>query len=145
MIGIVVDVSVAAKWVLPRADEPFVDEATDLLRRHTAGEIRIVVPDLFWAELGNVLCTATRMGRCTRSDAIAGLDFVREYDFQTLPSSTLIEEALNIAISFGGTAYDALYVALAVASNCQLVTADEKLVRALAPHLPVKAIATFVV
>jgi len=143
--GIVVDASVAAKWVLPRANESFVDQATDLLRRHISGEIRIVVPDLFWAELGNVLCTATRVGRCTKADAIAGLNFVREYDFQSLPSSALIEEALEIAIAYGQTVYDALYVALAVTSKCQFVTADDKLVRALAPHLPVKAVATFVV
>jgi predicted nucleic acid-binding protein len=34
--------------------------------------------------------------------------------------------------------YDALYVALAMTSKSQLITADEPLANALAAHLPVK-------
>jgi predicted nucleic acid-binding protein len=135
---IVVDVSVAAKWVLPRKNESFVDQAADLLRRYSAGEISVVVPDVFWAELGNVLWKAAQAGRCSGPDAIAGLDFVRKYHLPSIASSALIEHALEIAIVFGQTVYDALYVALAVESNAQLVTADEKLARGVAPHLPVK-------
>ena len=41
-------------------------------------------------------------------------------------------------MNYSRTVYDALYVALAMKSKSQLVTADEKLANALAAHLPVK-------
>ncbi len=47
------------------------------------------------------------------------------------PSRDLMEAALEIALAHGRTVYDAIYVALAVARDCALVTADERLVRAL--------------
>lgn len=140
---LVVDVSVAAKWVLPQANEPFANEAGQLLQAYIDGEIRVLVPDLFWTELGNVLWKWARVGRCSASAAIAGMKSMCDRDFTIIPSLTLIEQALDIAITFDQTVYDALYVALAVVSKTSLVTADDKLVRALAPHFPVKAIATF--
>jgi predicted nucleic acid-binding protein len=44
----------------------------------------------------------------------------------------------GIATAFQRTVYDALYVALAVTSKAQFVTADERLANAMAAHLPVK-------
>jgi predicted nucleic acid-binding protein len=40
--------------------------------------------------------------------------------------------ALEVALETGCTAYDGFYVALAMASGCPLVTADEALVRLFA-------------
>ena len=48
------------------------------------------------------------------------------------PSSQLVEAALEIATAYRRTVYDCLYVALAVARDCALVTADERLAGALA-------------
>ena len=47
-------------------------------------------------------------------------------------SSGLVEAVLEIAVAYGRTVYDGLYLALAVARDCALVTADERLARALA-------------
>lgn len=143
MTPVVVDVSVAAKWVLPQPNEPFANEAGLLLQAYIDGEIRVLVPDLFWAELGNVLWKWARVGRCSPPVATAAMKSMCERDFTIVPSFALIEQALDIAITFQQTMYDALYVALAVISKTHLVTADDKLVRALAPHLPVKAISAF--
>jgi predicted nucleic acid-binding protein len=49
-----------------------------------------------------------------------------------------LEEAFSIAATFNRTVYDSLYVALAVRSKADLVTADERLANALAARLPVK-------
>ena len=41
--------------------------------------------------------------------------------------------ALDLAIETDRTAYDSLYLALAMLTQCQLVTADSKLLNALVP------------
>jgi predicted nucleic acid-binding protein len=134
----VVDASVAAKWLLPPANESLADEALHLLELYSKGDIKLAVPDLFWAELGNLLWKAVRMKRCTETSAKEGLAALRERRFATVASNSLLEVAFGIAIAFDRTVYDSLYVALAVTSRGQLITADEKLANALAAQMPVK-------
>jgi predicted nucleic acid-binding protein len=133
---VVVDANTAAKWSLK--DETLVEEAVALLSRYDRREIQFIVPDLFWAEFGNILWKAVRRGRCTRADADVNLTAVKDLNLTTIPSEGLIEHALKIATRFDRTVYDSLYVALAVESRAQLVTADERLANAVAAHLPVK-------
>ena len=61
-----------------------------------------------------------------------------ERDFPSVPSLKLLGSALQIATGFERTVYDSLYVALAVQTNSQLITADERLANSLAAHFPVK-------
>ena len=117
---------------------PELREALELLKGYVAGELRFVVPDLFWAELGNILWKVVRQGRLQVGPAESALHAMRNRNFPTISSHTLLEEAFAIATAFDRTVYDALYVALAVDSKSQLVTADERLANALAAHLPVK-------
>jgi predicted nucleic acid-binding protein len=133
---LVIDVSVAAKWSL--RDETLVEEAVALLNSHGRREIELIVPDLFWAEFGNILWKAIRRSRCTPAGAEANIAAVKDLNLTTVPSSGLIEQAFKIATRFNRTVYDSLYVALAVESRAQLITADEKMANALAAHLPVK-------
>ena len=77
------------------------------------------------------------MGRCTRETAEAFLSALRRYDFPTVSTLPLLDSALDKAIVYGRTVYDSVYLALAVESAGQLVTADEKLVNAVAGRLPV--------
>lgn len=135
---LIVDASVAAKWVLPRANETLVDEAFDLLRRYTDGQFRFYVPDLFWVELSNILWKAVRLRRWTRSGAEVALSAMKARKLLTAPSLPLLEEACAIALTFDRTVYDSVYVALALRSKAQLVTADERMALALAAYLPVK-------
>jgi predicted nucleic acid-binding protein len=134
----VLDASVAAKWYLPAAGEPFAEEALDVLRRYSRGEFAFVVPGLFWAEFGNTLWKAVRRGRWTRADAGIAIVAMRERNLPTVPSASLLEEAFHIAAAFDRSVYDSLYVALALAAKAQFLTADERLAHALAAHLPVK-------
>jgi predicted nucleic acid-binding protein len=134
----VVDASVAAKWILPASGETLTREAVELLKSYAVGEVRFIVPDLFWAELANILWKAVRQARLRASLAESGLHAMRDRNFPTISSHTLLVEAFAIATAFDRTVFDALYVALAVDSKSQLVTADERLANALAAHLPVK-------
>jgi predicted nucleic acid-binding protein len=135
---IIVDASVAAKWVLPSVDEPLTDEAFELITRYTKSELEIIVPDFFWVEMGNLLWKAARLKRWTAADARTALTSLEEYQFPTIPSKSVVDLALTIATSFDRTVYDSVYVALAVSTKSQLITADEKLANALAATLPVK-------
>jgi predicted nucleic acid-binding protein len=140
---LVLDASVAIKWAMPLAREPLTDEALRLLRRYVSGEIEFIVPDVFWAELGNVLWKGTRQRRWRQDEAEDVATDMRARDFPTVSSSVLLPEALRIAFSHDRAVYDCLYVALAVQSKSELVTADERLANALAAHLPVKWLGSF--
>jgi predicted nucleic acid-binding protein len=135
---LVLDASVAIKWAMPLAREPLTDESLQLFKRYKQGEFDFVVPDVFWAEIGNILWKGTRGGRWNRSDAEATAEDFRARDFVTVPSLMLLPEALRIAFAYDRAVYDCLYVALAVHSKTDLITADERLAKALAAYLPVK-------
>ena len=141
MTALVLDASVAAKWFLPRAGEPLAEEAVALLRRYAEGAIQLTVPDLFWAELGNILWKAVRAGRIPEKAATEALTGILGYALPTVGGRELSEDALAIALSTGRTVYDAMYVALAVQRGCTFVTADERLVNSLATHWPVRWLA----
>lgn len=138
MSVLVVDASVAGNWFLPGRGETLVDHAFRLFDQYAAGEIRFLVPDLFWAELGNLFWKAVRQERWRRPSAEAALTALQERKLPTVSSAVLLGLAFRIAIAFDRTVYDSLYIALAVHSKSQLVTADERLANAVAAELPVK-------
>ena len=138
MSFVVVDASVAAKWFLPAEGESLTEEARQLLRRYAAGQIRLTVPDIFWAEFASILWKAVRRGRWTKGAADAALAAMKDRKLPTVLSFELLEEAFAIAHAFERSVYDSLYVALAINSKAQLLTADERLAHALAATLPVK-------
>jgi len=135
---LVLDASVAIKWAIPSAREPLTDESLRLLRRYVDSEIEFIVPDVFWAELGNVLWKGTRQRRWRQDEAEAVATTLRARNFATVSSITLLPEALRIAFAYDRAVYDCLYVALAVQSKTDLITADEPLANALAARFPVK-------
>lgn len=138
MTCVVVDASVAAKWCLPAQNEELVPQAEELLTSYRRSEIRFLVPDLFWAELANVLWKAVRRGRISTERAASALSLVGDLAIPSIPSFELLPQALFLAMSHERTVYDSLYVALAVQSKSEMITADERLANALAAKLPVK-------
>jgi predicted nucleic acid-binding protein len=132
------DASVAAKWLLPPAGETLVAEARQLLREYGDGRLRILVPDLFWIETGNLLWKSVRRGLMSLRSAEEALREIEQRSFPTLPSQPLLDDAFAIATAFDRTVYDAVYVALALVSRAPLITADERLANALAARAPVR-------
>jgi predicted nucleic acid-binding protein len=141
--SLVVDASVAVKWAFPDFVEPLTDRADDLFRQYVGGEIDLVVPDLFWAEIANVFWKSVRQKKIPGLRAEAALQAMVARGFQTFSSREVLSDALSIAIQFDRTAYDSVYVALAIALQTELITADERLANALAAHLPVKWLGSF--
>jgi predicted nucleic acid-binding protein len=136
--AVVLDASVAIKWAIPSDREPYTEESLRLLRRYVNSEIEFIVPDVFWAEIGNVLWKGTRQRRWRQDEVELVAADMKARDFPTVSSSLLLPEALKIAFAYDRSVYDCLYVALAVQSKVDLITADERLANTLAAHLPVK-------
>jgi predicted nucleic acid-binding protein len=136
--SVVVDASVAVKWCLPSLREELVAQAEELLASSRREEVQFLVPDLFWVELANALWKAVRRNEISSNNAASAISFMRDLDIATVPSIDIVPQALDLAISHGRTVYDSLYVALAMQSKSEMITADERLADALAARFPVK-------
>ena len=143
MTTFVIDASVAVKWFLPSSQEQCSENAFALLKRYVAGQVRFVVPDLFWAELGNICWKAVRQNRWQQKDAQAAVSATKKRAFPTVSTLSLLEDAFAISAAFDRSVYDSLYIALALMAKSEFVTADERLANAVAAHLPVKWIGLF--
>jgi predicted nucleic acid-binding protein len=135
---VVLDASVAVKWFLPEQVETLTSEALALLNSCRKKEIHIIVPDLFWVEFASVLWKAIRRGNYSKASADAARGYLKDLDFPTIPSLELLDRAFEIATAFERSVYDSVYVALAVQTQSQLITADERLANSLAARFPVK-------
>jgi predicted nucleic acid-binding protein len=141
--ALVLDASVAVKWTVPSAKETLTLESLHLLKRYTDGELNFIVPDVFWAEVANVLWKGVRQRRWPQAVAERAASDMRNRNFFTVSSLELQAEALEIAFANERSVYDCLYVALAVQFKVEMVTADERLANALAARLPVKWLGAF--
>lgn len=138
----VLDASVAAKWFLSAKHERLTAEALALFRQYMRGEVRFIVPDLFWAELASAFWKAIRLGRFDQSSAQEALSHLTSCDLPVYSTAPLLDRAFHIANAFDRSVYDSLYVALAVQSSAPLITADERLAHALAARFPIQWLGT---
>jgi predicted nucleic acid-binding protein len=121
----VVDCSVALKWYIP---EPHAESASQLLD----GRHELHAPDLLLPEFGNCLWEKIRLGELTASESQTILRALEKVPLEIHSSELLLEAALELALHTARTVYDSLYVALAILLDCPFVTADRRLVSALA-------------
>jgi predicted nucleic acid-binding protein len=138
MTTFVVDASVAAKWLLPAAGEGLLDQANHLAARHVKRELLLLAPDLIGAQIGNVLWKAARRQRISRIQAANSLRRFMDLEIQLVPTADLLVQTLQIAVTCDRSFYDSLYVALALTTKTELITADERLVNALGSRFPVR-------
>jgi predicted nucleic acid-binding protein len=119
----VIDASAAVDWVLGTSRASRID---DLLNR-----LDLVAPEIIDAELLNALRRRERLGAVSPARADAAV-----VDWTTAPVERVghigfLWEAWGLRHNL--TASDAMYVALARAVDCELITADRRL--ASAPNL----------
>ena len=125
---LVVDSSVAIKWVLPQPNSP---QALDILEQHQTGKLRLLAPDLIYAEIGNIVWKLSHFGRLSQDDGLKALQLFQSIKLGITPSQALLETAYQFALTYKRTVYDSLYVVLNQRSKCSLVRDDNKLVNAL--------------
>lgn len=125
MSGIVVDASVGLKWYL---DEPHAERARLLLR----GLDDLTVPHLFFTEMGNVLGKRRQRGEIRAAVVVATLEAVEAVPLKVWPDRVLLWDAVAIALRRRCSVYDGIYLALADRVDGRVVTADRRLLNALA-------------
>lgn len=126
----VVDASVVVKLF---AVEELSDRARALLAQVSGDDpVTLFAPDLLYAECANVLWKRVRRFGYPTNRAMRDIARLLKLSLRVHPTVELAEDALDVAIEFKVTAYDACYVALAEGLGVPLVTADERLVRSFA-------------
>jgi predicted nucleic acid-binding protein len=119
----VIDASIAVKWVV---EETGTADALILRQRG-----RIIGPELLLAECANILWKKVRRRELLKDEAILAARLLQGSDIELVSTRSLLEIATSIAIQLDHPAYDCVYIALAAASDCRFVTADERLLRKL--------------
>ena len=123
-MAFVLDCSVTMAWIFP--DEA--TEATDRLRNELL-DTRAFVPALWPVETTNALLVATRRGRIAKEDWPAvrtHLDAL-QIDIDPLSATRTWSAVLDLADGYGISAYDAMYLELAVRMHLPLASLDRRL------------------
>ncbi len=127
--GVVVDASIAIKWVL-REDDSHV--AQSLLSEWIKEQVVILVPTLLPYEVTNILYRKARQGEINFDRAKLGITKILRTgleiaDLEDLDSAINIR-AMELAEKFNlPAAYDAHYLALAEGESYNLWTADTRM------------------
>jgi predicted nucleic acid-binding protein len=127
----VVDASVAIKWYLP---EPHSADADRLL----GNGFQLLAPDLLVIEAGNILWKRIMRSELTVRKAQIIMRALEALPMTFYPASVLAENAMTVACGLKRSFYDSLYLALALTTDCRLVTADRKLFDAVRDAAPVR-------
>ena len=124
MRGLVLDVSVAAAWLIP--DES-AEPAWRLLDRVLAETA--TVPFIWRAEAANTLVMAERRGRLTEADRVKAIDLIETMPLRIdMDGSTLVfSTAYDLAIMRRLSLYDAMYLELALRCGLPLASFDRRL------------------
>jgi predicted nucleic acid-binding protein len=124
-VDVVVDASIVVKWFVPEIHS---EEA----RRFLTSRYCRHVPVLCHSEVGQTIWKKVYLkGEIPAEDGRQIVGALKASVFEVHPIITLIEPAFEIALATGRTVYDSIYVALATALDCKLVTADKKLFNSL--------------
>jgi predicted nucleic acid-binding protein len=115
---IVVDASVAVKWVLR--------EEHGATARRVLSTRWLLAPHLLWAEVGNTLWKRHRRRESSLEEVRRMLADIHELQVTTFAHWPLLPAALDLAMSLDQTVYDCLYLALAEQHNSVMVTADRR-------------------
>jgi len=120
---LVIDASIAVKWVVEEDGTP---EALALRQK-----AKLIAPELLIAECANILWKKVQRGELLKEEALLAARLLQGAEIELLPTRSLLEAATRMSIEIEHPAYDCLYLALAVDRKCQLVSADERLLRKL--------------
>lgn len=114
----VVDASVAAKWLAPEEESALADALLD---------DDLIVPDLLFAEVANILWKKQQRAEMSPTAAHAGARWLLQLPLTVHEGAGLLTLALELSTRLRHPAYDCFYLALARRSGCAFITADRRL------------------
>jgi predicted nucleic acid-binding protein len=120
---IVVDASVAVKWVL---NEPRSDAAIALR------DEELLAPALWLAEAANALWRHVRLGEFDSEQALARFSELEKAPVASLAIEPHVVHALRLATEGQHPVYDCIYLALALHQRTHVVTDDRRFATAAA-------------
>jgi predicted nucleic acid-binding protein len=123
-VNLIIDASVLIKFFVP---EVLSAKAEQLLARVEEGSVKLFAPDLIYAEAGNTLWKKRRLKELTQSEVGKITDLIISIPLKIEASKALFPLAIDIAITYEVTVYDALYLSMAKVYETQMMTADRKL------------------
>lgn len=129
---VIIDASVAAKWLFEESDT---GKARALLDSVRDGRLKCMAPEIIFAEVANVLWKKVHRAELTQNEAIAHLARFERISPFPVAIPFLVESVLKTALEYRHSVYDCLYVALALKAACGLITADERLFRKFSPRI----------
>jgi predicted nucleic acid-binding protein len=129
----VLDSCVAIKWFLA---EPNSAKAIQLLDDFNGLAHELLAPDVFAVEVAHALSRAERRGLIQPPAEFQHLSDLLAYLPALHAALTLLPRAYEISSKMRIGVYDCLYVALAEREGCALLTADDRLARALGQSYP---------
>ena len=115
----VLDTNVTLAWYL---DEEFSPSARQWQDRLLGGKARLLVPSLHYWEFANALRSLV-MRRLIREES-AGEIYDLHLDAPLEVAEPDRRDILRIALEYGATVYDGVFIALALAHDVPLVTAE---------------------
>jgi len=118
----ILDASAIIKWFTKEEKR---DEALKYREMFLNDEIEIIVPDLILYEIGNALRYNPSFNNedvksAVRSLIDLGINII-------IPTTEILDTAIDLAFKYNITLYDSVYLALAEILNDTLVTADKNL------------------
>jgi predicted nucleic acid-binding protein len=119
-LTLVVDASVAAKWVLPELGSA---EAAALRPRDSD----LIAPSLVVAEIGNALWKSAMRGDMVGEHVAHSLNVAAGHYARLIPIADIAAAAIKLAIDLNHPIYDCFYLALAERERVPLVSADARL------------------
>jgi predicted nucleic acid-binding protein len=130
---LVVDCTVAAKWVLDEAGHV---QALRLLEEEESGSLLLIAPDLLLTEFASLIAKRVRRKRMSAAQAIDAFGRFEESSPALFETRPLVESALHLAVDGQLSLWDSVYLALALEHRCPLITADRRLFRGRSPRHP---------
>ncbi len=122
---LVVDASVAAKWLIAEPDSAIAAGLLD-------GSFDLHAPRLLASEIGNMLWRKVLDGSIDDYEAARLAAALLEMPLQWRDDERTCVEAVRIAVELGHPAYECMYLALALLIGTKVVTADKRFVSAVA-------------
>lgn len=136
---IIIDASVAAKWLLPDEQEGI---ALKIKNDFKHRNVYINVPITIFLEINNLLKSAYKSKRINYKQAINLNKRFLDLEFVVHSQKDLMKMTLQLATSLDISSYDASYIALAQALKSPFYTADKALIQKAKSPL-VKKLSTY--